>query len=287
MKKVFKWILRILGILLAIVLIAGIALTIYFWPFISSVDWSIVTFGNVKALYKGFVNNTETLVEQQKQLDDKRAEDIKNYVSVDVRDFTEEELKQIESGEKTKTEIVAGIIAEGVGKEKATEAQVPNVDTPVQENNDAPIANENSQPSVNTTPDVSQTNQTTQTKESADAIVARHVANLYAIQKNFEGRVSSLEVNARNWLHAYKKSTGVTWKEAKVAALKHFTSTASAIENDCYAQVDAEIAVLEQELSAIGADLSIVKTIKDSAYAEMDNKKAQIVSEGTAKMNKE
>lgn len=264
-KKIMKIVLKVLGALFAILLMGIIAAVIYFWPFISSVDWSIVTPDNVKALYMAFTRNADDLDADEKALDEKRAEDIKNYVSVSVRDFTDDELAQIESGEKTKTEIVAQIISESFENEntyKDNSTQKPEGDN-----------------TTNKAPEVP--------KESADAILARHISNLYAIQSNFQSRVNDLAVNARNWLHAYKKTMGVTWKDAKVAALKHFTSTASQIETDCYAKVDAEVAALEADLKAIGADTSIVATVKESAYKEMEIKKAKIVQEGTAKMNKE
>ena len=272
MKKVFKWILRIFGILLAIILVGVIAAVIYFWPFLSSLDWSVVTPDNIKALYVAFTNDADTLAENQKVLDEKRAEDIKNYVSVEVRDFTEEELKQIESGERTQTEIVAQIITESVELEEPTEV----VSAPVT-NNGETAPEQTPAPPVAERPVI---------KESADVIVARHIANLYNIQKEFEGRVSSLAASVKNWTHAYYKTANVSWRDAKVAAVKHFSSTASQIEQDCYARVDVEIAALENDLKAIGADLSIVSVVRESAYKEMELKKAQIVNEGTTKLNK-
>lgn len=263
--KIFKIALKVLGVLLALALVAIIGLVIYFWPFLSSVDWSIVNSSNIKALYMAYTNDSDKLIEKEKQLDEKRADDIKNYVSVEVRDFTEDELKQIESGEKTKTQIIAQIIAENVASEESTE-----VNSQPGNQEDAQTEKPQEQPKPKT--------------ESADAIVARHIANLYAIQSEFEGRVNALAGSVKNWTHAYVKTQGVPWSEAKLEAVKHFTGSATAIENDCYARVDAEIAALESELKAIGADLSIVKTVRDSAYNEMEIKKAKIVQEGTAKV---
>lgn len=277
-KKIMKIVLKVLGVLLALLLIAIIGLVIYFWPFLSSLDWSVVTPGNIKALYVAFTNDTETLIANEKALDEKRAEDIKNYVSVDIRDLTEEELAQVESGERTKTQIVAEIIAESVKTEEPTEVTQENKSGNEQENNN---------PAKEEKPQQTAEDKKPENKESADAIVARHIANLYAIQSDFETRVNDLALNARNWLHAYKNAMNVTWKEAKVAAVKHYSSTASAIESDCYARVDAEIASLEADLKAINADLSIVDVVRDSAYEEMELKKAKIVNEGTAKLNKE
>ncbi len=270
-KKLLKITLKVLGVILALLLVAIIGLVIYFWPFISSVDWSIVNSSNIKALYMAYTNDSEKLMEKEKELDDKRAEDIKNYVSVEIRDFTEDELKQIESGEKTKTQIVAQIIAENVANEEnATENTAQQV--PGEQNGE--VANPEPKPQDTSKPKT----------ETADAIVARHIANLYTIQGEFEARVNSLAGSVKNWTHAYVKSQGVTWKDAKLAAVQHFTGSASAIETDCYARVDAEIAALKKDLEAIGADLSIVETVRKSAYNEMEIKKAKIVQEGTAKV---
>ena len=116
--------------------------------------------------------------------------------------------------------------------------------------------------------------------------MARHVSELYVIQSDFEGRVTALAASVKNWTAAYRNAHSVSWRDAKVAAVEYFSGTASAIEKECYAKVDSQVEKLKAELKAIGADTSIASTIKSTAYAEMEARKAQIVQEGYAKLNK-
>ncbi len=386
-----KKILIGLGIFFGLIVAAIAAAVIYFWPFIQSVDWSIVNVSNMKALYVAFTQDEETINNTLKEIDDQRSEEIKSYLDMEIRDFTEEELQKIESGEVTKTQLIAQIVAENVatGEETVTNDAVANENVSTPDGN--VDTNENTSPDTNyktnetsegnnenkaenkteekkedkkgigqwiqslftgkeekksdTTnnktdnknnvtdknmsdkpanqtdkntnnnvvnePDKSTNgtavqpdknandktdgNVTGQTpsdknqsnvKATADQIVAKHIAQLYSYYSQFQGRVDSLASSAKSWVKAYRQSTGCTWKEAKAAGVKHFTGTASQIETDCYAKVDAQIAALRKELSAIGADPSIADSVAASAYSEMEAKKSQIVQQGMAKLNK-
>lgn len=271
-----KKLLILLGTLYTLALVAVAGVVIYFWSYISAIDWSIVNSSNIKALYQGLTESPEVTSEKKKKIDSERSEEIRNYVNMELRDYTDEEKQQIESGEKTETQILAQIITETV---ETNNTQTENADKPQAE---TPDQAEDTPPEKE--PD--KTTQKPQTGETAEQIVARHVSKLYAIQGEFEGRVASLASSASNWVKAYKKANpGITWRDAKVAGVQHFSGTASQIETECYARVDAQVAQLVTELKAIGADTSIASTIKSTAYAEMDARKAQIVQQGYAKLN--
>ncbi len=260
-----KKLLIILGSISAVLGVAIAVAIIYAMPYIKTINPSLITWSNIKSLYMGVTSSQEQLDQKLKDGDDVFAEKIKNHVDIAIRDFTQEELAQVESGEKTKTEIVAEIITTEHG----------NTSTTPDDNSNTPDNKENN----NTTP-VTKT-------ETSDEIVARHIANLYAYHNEFEGRLAALESTVRNYLHAYKRANpNITWHDAKVATLQKFINDATAIETDCYARVDGEIELLRADLKAIGADLSVVDVVRDAAYNEMDLRKAKIVNEGTAKLNK-
>ncbi|MBR5535842.1 MAG: hypothetical protein IKU60_04255 [Clostridia bacterium] len=276
-----------LGIFYTLIIVAVIAVLMYFSSYISAFDWGIVNPSNIKALYQGLTESPEVTAEKKKQLDSQRANEIKNYVDIDIREYTEEEKKQIESGEKSETQILAQIITETVEKnnETATENTVnkPEVNKP--EVNEPPIDNKpvDNNPVDNKVNEVSKNEKV----ETAEQIIARHVSELYEIQSQFEGRVTALAESASNWVQVYKKMhPEQTWRDAKIAGVQYFSGTATAIENECYALVDTQMNKLKAELEAVGADSSIVATVKSTAYEEMDARKAQIVQEGSAKLNK-
>lgn len=275
-----------LGTFYTLIIVAVIAVVIYFWSYISAIDWGIVNPSNIKALYQGLTEAPEVTAEKKKKLDSERSNEIREYVNLDLREFTEEEKKQIESGEKSETQILAQIITETVEKNEQDEAlnntqnenvNSENVNTDEkkpEEGNDSKVENNKVEDKPKPQGD------------TAEKIVARHVSQLYAIQSEFEGRVNALAGSVKNWTAAYYRShKGIKWRDAKVAAVEHFSGTTTQIENECYARVDAQIAKLKTELEAIGADTSITATVKSTAYAEMEARKAQIVQQAYAEMN--
>lgn len=270
-----------LGSFYTLALVAVIAVVIYFWSYISAVDWSIVNSSNIRALYQGLTEAPEVTAEKKKKLDSERSNEIREYVNMNLRDYTDEEIKQIESGEKSETEILAQIITETVEENEKSETVEDVKNNEIDEKGDKPDKN-----TVSETPNKDTTGEKNNT-ETAEKIVARHVSTLYAIQGDFEGRVASLAASVTNWTKAYYVAhKGIRWREAQVAAIQHFSGAATQIENECYASVDAQIEKLRAELTAIGADTSIVATVKSTAYAEMEARKAQIVQEGYAELNK-
>lgn len=285
MKKIL---LIVLGSFYTLAIVATVALCIHFWSYISAVDFSLITPSNIKALYQGLTEAPEVTAEKKKQLDSERSNEIKEYINIDIREYTEEEKKQIESGEKTETEILAQIITETVEKNN-TETNGEN-DGEVSNENDVKPEGEkvdNNEVKVPVVNDNKKAEEPQVPRETAEQIVARYVSQLYAIQGEFEGRISALASSVKNWTAAYYRShPGIRYREAKVAAVEYFSGTASGIERECYARVDAQMAQLKKDLEAIGADTSIVETVKSTAYAEMENRKAQIVQEGYAELAK-
>lgn len=283
-----------LGAFYTLALVAVVAVMIYFWSYISAIDFGLITPSNIRALYQGLTEAPEVTAEKKKQLDSERSNEIKEYINIDIREYTEEEKKQIESGEKSETQILAEIISETVEKNNQTvspdNTQTDNTQTDntvqddkkPQENKPEEVKPDDQNVSKPVEPQKPQ-------GETAEQIVARHVSALYAIQGEFEGRISALAGSVRNWATAYYKanarSKGLTWRDAKVAAVEHFSGTASQIETECYARVDAQMAKLKSELQAIGASTSIVSTVKSTAYAEMEARKAQIVQQAYAELS--
>lgn len=250
MNKVLKRILIGIGVFFGVIIILAGAFTIWQWS-------------NIKALYIGLTQDEQTILEEAKKEDEKLTEDIKNSLSLDIRDFTDAELAMIESGEKTRAEIIAQIIAESV--ETATENEEQTAAGP---GSDGETPTEKAKPA-----------------ETSDQIVARHVAKLYEYQGEFEGRVNALIGTVKAYGKSYLAThPGATKRDAGIAAVQQYMSSASSIESDCYAKVDAEIAALRAELKAIGADMSIADTVAASAEKQMEIKKAQFVSQYRSKL---
>ncbi len=270
-----KKLLIFLGSIYTIIIVAAVVATVHYWSYISALDWSLINISNIKAVYHGFNEDPAVTAEKRKAIDSQRSEEIRKYIDMELREYTEEERRQIESGEKTETEILAQIISESVESATQNGGETAEGNQPEGDKSSNGEGKDNHSGVVN------------KNIETADQIVARHVSALYSIQGEFESRVASLAASASNWVKAYKKAhPEVTWKDAKVAGVSYFSKTASAIESECYAKVDAQIALLISDLKAIGADTSIAEAIRQSAYNEMETKKTQIVQQGKSKLNK-
>ena len=249
MNKIVKRILIGIAIFFGVIIIAAAALTIWQWS-------------NIRAFYHGWVTDEETLKQEAREEDERLSEEIKNALEMDIRDFTEEELAMIESGEKTRTEIIAAIIAESATDSVNNDEQGVNAEGPA-------LPETQQKPA----------------QETSDQIVARHVAQLTAYQSEFEGRVSALAGNAESFARSYMAAhPEATKRDAQVAAMQQYMSSASSIESECYAKVDAVIASLRADLKAIGADASIADTVAASAEKQMEIKKSQIMSQYKSKL---
>ncbi len=254
-KKILKRILIGIAVFLGIVIVVvGIVV---------AVQWR-----NIKALYIGMTTDNETLNEMMAENDEKYSSEVQDYLSGSIRDFTDEELAQIASGEKTKLDILAGIISETYGESAAAENE-----------------SENGEVSTSGSSSSSNSSSLYSSSETADAIVAKHVSNLYAYQSEFEGRVSALASSVTAYTHSYKAThPDSTWREAKAAAVTKYIGQATSIESECYAKVDSEIAALRSDLKAIGADTAIADQVAAAAETQMELKKSSIMSQYTSKM---
>ncbi len=223
----------------------------------------MLNWDNVQALYQALTNDTEAIEEEIRESDKEFAKEVKDYLKDNLREYSEEEKREIESGEKTEMQVIAQIISENF---KAPE---DNGEEPKPEQK----PDENGKNEVTVKPEPPK-------QETAEDIVARHVANLYGYQSAFEGRVSALAGSVKAYVKSYKAThPNSSWAEAKSAAVSKYMSQGSQIESDCYAKVDAEVAALESDLRKIGADLSIVSTVAASAEKTMRLKKSRIMSQ--------
>jgi hypothetical protein len=258
-----KKILMGISIFLGIVVVAAASLTLWQWK-------------NIKALYIAFTTDEDELNKQLADSNDKFADDVKDYLSDSIRDFTDEELSQIESGEKTKIDILAQIISESVYDSDKNEQE-----------NTSSISDNNSTASPNTNGQSSSQNNVTDTKtETADQIVARHVANLYSYQNQFKAETNALAASAKAYVNSYKAThPDVSWHDAKVATVQNLMSSATSIESSCYSKVNSEIAQLRSELKAIGADTSIADTVEASANNQIEMQKSAFISQYKNKMS--
>jgi hypothetical protein len=107
-------------------------------------------------------------------------------------------------------------------------------------------------------------------------IVQKYVAKLYAIKADYMGRLGSLASSAKSQYEADKKEYGKATAVQNAVAAN--LSAAASLESQCDADVEATLADFESELSAVGADTSIVDTVRTQYQNEKSLKKSYYLS---------
>ncbi len=273
-----KKFLKVLGIIILIIVVIVAALAIWQWKYIM-------------ALYDGIRYDEKSLGEKQVKATEKTVSDVGKYLEASVRELTEEEKQKIASGELSQTELMAQIISEATGvalpepepesqpagpvaTQGGNEAQSgqpepqPSNGNAAQppENNAAQPNNSNSEPVVQpTSPSTEQVepSKPEAPKPTSDQLVAESVGQLYSLQAQYTGQIAGLVARAKAYYNQQKKENGVA--AARANTLSQFSGELSGMESACDGKVEAVLADLSSNLKAIGADTSIISTLR-AAY---------------------
>ena len=233
-----KKFLKIVGIIVLcfVVLIGGVAV------------WQR---DHIKALINGVKYSEEELGEMLTTAQDDLKKAVESFSGEELRDYTEEEIQQIESGEVSSDEVIAKIINEAVEKKLSQ-----------QENTSK---NEESK-AANSAP----------AEKSAEMVINEHVAQLYALKSSYMGQLDALVAQGAAEYRAWAKEGKAA--SAKQSLLPQYISRAAGLESACDGEVEAVISSLTAELKKRNHSLDIIKTIR-SAYAnEKSIKMAQLVN---------
>lgn len=187
--------------------------------------------------------------ENSEKLDD----EIRTYFNNELREYTEEELAQLESGEVTSDVLLAKIIAEKYEDGDTAEPKVSS-DT-------------KSGTSVKTSSNASAAG-----ASEAEAITAKYVSRLYSLQGTYLGKLDGLLDSAISEYKAVPKEERSKTKMVSIAS--KYIPKGYALESKCDSQVNSMLASLKKELDAVGADTSIVSTIRSHYQSEKSMKKA-------------
>jgi len=200
----------------------------------------------------------EELDVMMKENSDRLDDEIRSYFDNDLREYTQEEKEQLENGEITSDELIARIIAE-----KYKIAGIDGVD----------IFGKESNMDKNTDTSGAATSKPAKT---AEEITGQYVARLYSLQSTYVGRLDSLLNTAASEFKALPKEQRTKTKMVSIAS--KYIPQGYSLESNCDSQVNGLLANLEKELKAIGADTSIVSTIRSHYQAEKSIKKAYYLS---------
>ena len=241
MKTVWKIIGAIFGLLLVAVLIVA------FWQK-----------DNISAFITAMRYTPEQLKEQISENDKALKKELEGLLgSKNIRDYTEEEKALIERGEASEKEILAKIIAEQGGWIM-----------PASASGDGKLgaggaASQTQDPAGEPT-------------KSADTIISGYVAQLYVMEGRYLAGIDGVLDRAYAEYVSTAKHDQDTAAMTAVGA-KYITEIYS-LESSCDAEVNTLLDSLKAELTAIGADTSIIGTIRSAYNNEKQLKRSYYMS---------
>ena len=226
-----KKFLKILMIFTVFTIVAITALTIW------KGDTIIAAFHSLQ--YQNYTK--EELNQKIQENDQKLKEEIAEYTGgAPLRDLSEEEHAQVERGETTYEEVYEKILQE-IHQQEQAQPEKP-ADSQPQQNDVKPVV------------PVSPTK----------AITDKYIAKMYGLKSKYIGQLDACIAQA---ISEYKALPGEEHTNAaKRSIISKYVGRMAGLESACDAEVNSVLSSMEKELKEIGADTSIIQTVR-SAYA--------------------
>lgn len=204
--------------------------------------------------------SAEELTSMMKQHSEQLDDEIRTYFNNELREYTPEELKQLENGEISSDALLAKVIAE---KYESLSASADN-DKKAVSTQQTDVSQ-----STEAAGNISQT-------ATAEQITGKYVSRLYSLQGSYIGKLDGLMGSAKAEYNALPEEERTRSKALSIAS--KYISRGYALEGSCDAQVNSILSSLESELTAINADTSIVSKIRSHYKSEKSIKKAYYMS---------
>lgn len=185
---------------------------------------------------------------QQQISDSKKTveSELEQYDVKGLRDFTFEEEEAIRKGQMTVDEAVSKILSES------------NVEASDNQNNGSATSDKNNGSTG------------TQSKNSdSSAIISDYAVKLYTLKATYLGEIGNLIDQAKADI-----KNGASAKDL----MSTYLSKAASLENEADSKVDGLLSELRSKLEAMGADTSVVDTMKSSYESEKTLKKSYYIS---------
>lgn len=207
---------------------------------------------NISALIKSVNYSDEELNKMMEENKKKLETEISEKYPGVVVEFTEEEEKEIMSGEVTPEEIINKKVAE-LEKKQADEKNGGS-------------ASENSKN------DAAKNKNDKNTEEA----INKKIIEFYSLKAYYLGRLGQLEAGVKADYAALPESKRNLVGKKELAS--KYMSAATSLMSQCDAKVSALLSELENEIKANGGDTSVISTIKSAYENEKNLKKAYYMS---------
>lgn len=241
---------------------------------------------NIKALYL-FVRYDEADIEKMLEESNKELEKkIEKYSDYLPRTLTPEEEARIASGELTIDEATEMLLGEAENNDATNEKDVQTENEATDENQpDNEIVKEenNAEETNDAVKKEDKKEETTKkeheqeksdviaadnSKKSEGDIIRNYTAKFYSMKAYYVGQLSGIEADAKKDYASMSKEEKKNL--SKTTFINKYIGYATALQNECDAEVESLLKSMKEELKAVGGDTSIIGVIRQ-AY---DNEKA-------------
>lgn len=219
---------------------------------------------SVAALYIWQKSNIEAVMDAakysgddiQQQIADSKLDvesELEQYDVVGLRDFTFEEEEQIRRGQLSVEEAVAKIMEESGVADYAAAS----------DGNSSSLSNGGS------SADGSTADNKASSQKSEKAVLTKYTTELYALKATYLGKIGNLIDEAKA-----DRQSGTSTK----ALVSKYLGRAASLEKEADSQVEALLSELKTELNSMGADTSIIDTMRSAYENEKKLKKSYYLS---------
>lgn len=280
MEILMKKFLKILGIVILILVIIVAGLAIWQWKY-------------VKALIDGVRYDQAAIGEQSVKNAENTISAVNDQLTAPLREMTDEEKEKIASGELSQTAVMAQIIAEATGISLPAADAVSSAAADADDNSagDSKVDSEaGSSDSGNSAggnssggnSEGSGSSSAESASSSADLLIADAVSQLYVLQSQYTSQIEGLVSRAKAYYNEQKTQSGST--AAKSSTLAKFSGEVASMESSCDSKVEAVLSELTANLNAIGADTSVVSTLRTAYRNEKASQRAAYVNKYSSKL---
>jgi len=184
---------------------------------------------NIESILMGVSQSSEQIEQMRNENQETLVGDVNNYMDSPAREMTQEELEQIESGETTTAEVYQKIFEEkSIDTENSPKEQdIPN------------------------------------TKDK-DRIISQYMSELYRLQNEYTAKAEATIAQGASYYESIKKHPQDA--TARASTITKFTSVVRNLEKECDTKVESVIKNMTADLNAIGADTSIIQSVR-ATYA--------------------
>jgi hypothetical protein len=257
-SKVPGILLRIFAVL---VIIAGVSvIALYLWQK-----------DNIDALVDANKYSTEEIKSRIEDSREDTKQVLEEYNVTNIRDLTPEEELELCKGNMTPEEAVAIIMGTD---EQASDATDTNDGS-----SNAAVENEENTGGSSVDTNAADKGTTAKAESKPDKkteIVQKYVADMYTLKAKYMGQLGSLAKSAKAEYDSNKEEYGKA-KAIEIAVSDNLSKAAS-LESQCDSEVNTLLSSFESELSSIGADTSIVDTMRTQYQNEKSLKKSYYLS---------